>query len=192
MSSEDTRSEAFDEARGYLPWMVGALVLIFGAARIDALRPHLASVIALSAPVVAVTSGVYRFRGAHRALESSALLLGGLVVIAAEVCIGGGLLGMTNLTPLLKLARPVLIAAVGVALVLHTVAVRRGLNPRFGAWIGMASAFAWYVSRYEDADRFAGVFAGFFFALAVGGGLGLLAGEALRRFFRLHVSFLFS
>jgi hypothetical protein len=184
MSAEEGRRETFDEARGYLPWMISAVVLIFGAARIEALRPHLATIMALAAPVVAATSGVYRFRGAHHALETCALVVAGLVVVAAEVCVAGAFLGMARLAPLVGVARHLLIAAVGAALALHTLAVGRGLNPRFGAWIGMAAAFAWFVSGYVGDDRFGAVFSGFFFALAVGGGLGLLAGEALRRFFR--------
>lgn len=183
MSVERSR-DTFDEARGYLPWTIASVVLVFGAARIDSLRPLLATGIAVAAPVVAATSGVYRFRGAAQALENAALVVAGLAVVAAEVCVAGGFLGMAKLAPLLHFARPVLIAAVGLALVLHALGVRRGLNSRFGAWIGMAAAFAWYVSGYVGADRFAGVFAGFFIALAVGGGLGLFLGEALRRFLR--------
>lgn len=184
MSTQPSHGEVLDEVRGYLPWMIGSIVLIFGAARIDALRPHLATAVALAVPVVAATSGVYRFRGAHQALETLALAVGGVAVVAAEALIAGGLLGMDNLTPVLTFARPALASATAAALVLHVLAVRRGLNPRFGAWIWMAAAFAWYVSSRSPGDRFSIVFAGLFVALALGGGVGSLAGEALRRGFR--------
>lgn len=184
MSSRQGEDHAFEESRSYLPWLIAAAVLIFGTAQVTALRPQLAAALAVVLPVVAVTSGVFRFRSAARALETSALIVGGSVVVAAEVCVCGGLLQMQRFQPALPAARTVLVAGFLLALLLHTLAVRRGLNPRFGAWIGMTGAFGWLLSRYEGGDPFANVLVTGSAAVVVGGGAGLLAGEALRRFFR--------
>lgn len=181
MSLDSDRSQRLEDGSGYLPWMIAGAVLSFGGAKVEALRPQLAVAIALAVPVVLATSGVFRLRGAPPALETCALVLGGAVVIAAELGVAGGFLGMTRLAGALPAARMALVALPLPALLLHTLAAREGLNSRFGAWIGMACAFAWYVSSSTAPDRFAGVFTAFFFALGVGGGLGLFVGEGLRR-----------
>lgn len=182
--SGDGQSSVLEEGRGYLPWLIGATVLIFGAAQVPGLRPQLGVVLALVLPVVAIAAGVFRFRGAAVSLEVAALLVGGVVVVACEICVSGGLLKSARFESLLPLGRSALGIGFALSLALHALAVRRHLNPRFGAWVGMAGAFAWRLSEYAGDDRFSAVFSAFFLALALGGGIGLLAGEALRRFLR--------
>lgn len=182
--SSDEQSQVFDEVRGYVPWLIAATVLIFGAAQVPTLRPQLGVALALALPVVVVSAGVFRFRGTAAPLELGALVVGGLMVIACEVCVSGGLLKSQRFEALLPLARGGLGFGFGLALLLHALAVRRHMNPRFGAWVGMAGMFAWWLSKPDGGDRFSAVFTAFFLALLFGGGVGLLAGEALRRFLR--------
>ena len=66
----------------------------------------------------------------------------------------------------------------------HTLEARRGTKARFAAFIGMAAAFAVYLSTHTGKDVFGRVYAAFFMALLIGGGAGLLAGELLARAFK--------
>jgi len=50
--------------------------------------------------------------------------------------------------------------------------------------LGISSVFAVYLSANPGPDPFSGVFGAFFVALAVGGGVGLVAGEIMGRAFK--------
>lgn len=173
-----------ESERSYLPWIMAALVLTVGGAKLDAARPLVARALAVAIPVVPVLMGVKRLDGTDLALERAAAAVGWLTIAAAEICVLGGIFQVSFLAPLAPFSRYALYGAAAAALVVHTLEARRSNKPRFAAFIGMAVVFATYVSTHDGRDVFARVFGAFFVALFAGGGAGLLAGELLGRTFK--------
>lgn len=172
------------ERPSYLPWLMGVLILVISAAKLDAARPTLATVLAVAVPVVPVVMGVYRLQGSGEDLERAALAVGGITVLAGELCVARGFFGVGALEAVLVPARFALYGAATASLAVHVLAVRRGMNRYFSAFLGIASVFAVYLSAHPGKDAFSGVFGAFFVALFVGGGVGLVAGEVLGRAFK--------
>ena len=174
--SDDTR-------RSYLPWIMAALVLVVGAAKLDAARPLVARALAIAIPVVPVVMGVKRLEGGDPTLEKAGSAVGWVTILAGELCVAGSLFQVSALGSLLPVARVAIYAAAASALVVHTLEARRGTKARFAGFVGIAGAFAVYLSTHPGKDPFASVFGAFFVALFVGG-VGLLAGELLARTFK--------
>jgi hypothetical protein len=170
--------------RSYLPWVMAALVLVVGGAKVDAARPYVARALAVAIPVVPVVMGIKRIEGGDLTVERAATAVGWLTIVAGEACVVAGPLHVAALAGLLPVARVVLYAAAVAALVVHTLEARTQPKARYAAFIGIACVFAVYVSTHAGSDTFGSVFGAFFVAFFVGGGAGLLAGEALGRVFK--------
>jgi hypothetical protein len=173
-----------DTPRSSLPWILAALVLVIGGAKLEVARPHVARALALAIPIVPVVMGVKRLEGGDLTLERAGSAIGWVTILAGELCVASGFFGVAALDPLVPFARGVLSVAAVSALVVGTLEARRGIKARFAPFIGIAGAFAVYLSTYSGKDPFARVYAGFFMALLVGGGAGLLAGELSDRVFK--------
>jgi hypothetical protein len=173
------------ERSSYLPWLMAALILVIGGAKLDATRPLLARVVAIAVPVVPVAMGVYRLQGADSRVERGAAVVGGVAVVAGEICVANGFFGVQALSPAVEVARYALYAAALGALVVQVAAVRRGVTERFAAFLGISAVFALAVSAQGPGkDVFGSVFGAFFVALLFGGGAGLIVGELLSRAFK--------
>jgi hypothetical protein len=172
------------ERRSYLPWVMAVLVLVVGGAKLDAARPLVARGLALAIPVVPVALGVKRIEGADVMLERAATAVGWVTILAGEACVASGLFGVSALDAVAPIARGALYAAGGAALVVHTLEARSLGKARFAGYVGVAAAFAVYLSTHVGKDPFASVFGAFFVGLLVGGGTGLLTGEVLGRVFK--------
>jgi hypothetical protein len=170
--------------RSHLPWVMAALVLVVGGAKLDSARPLVARALAIAIPIVPVLMGVKRLDGTDLGLERAAAVVGWLTIAAAEVCVAAGIFHVTALQPWTPFSRYALYGAGAAALVVHTLEARRSSKPRFAAFVGMAAVFAVYVSTHDGRDVFARVFGAFFVALFLGGGIGLLGGELLGRAFK--------
>jgi hypothetical protein len=168
----------------YLPWIMAALVLVVGGAKVDAARPYLARGLAVAIPVVPVIMAIKRVEGGNLMVERAATAVGWLTIIAGEACVAAGVFHVTALAGLLPVARVLLYAAAAAALVVHTLEARSQPKARYAAFIGIACVFAVYVSTHASSDTFGSVFGAFFVAFFVGGGAGLLAGEGLARVFK--------
>lgn len=174
-----------DEASGrsYLPWIMAALVLVVGGAKLDAARPLVARGLAIAVPIVPVVMAVKRLEGGAITLERAGTAVGWVTILAGELCVAIGVFNMPALSGLLPVAHAALYAAGASALVVHTLEARRGTKGRFAGFIGIAAAFAIYISTHESKDAFGSVFGAFFVAMACGGA-GLLIGELLGRVFK--------
>ena len=166
--------------RSPLPWIMAALVLVIGGAKVDAARPLLARFIAIAAPIVPVLIGVKRLEGAAPRTERIASAVAWLTILAGEACVAGGVLWVAVAGPLVAPGRYALYAAVAAALLVETSDARGGGKSRFGSYIGIAAGFAGYLSTHPGKDLFSSVFAAFFAALLCGGAV-LLVGELLRK-----------
>jgi hypothetical protein len=173
-----------DSERSYLPWVMAALVLVVGGAKLDAARPLVARALAVAIPVVPVALAVKRVEGGSATLEQAAKVVGWLTILAGEACVTNGLFRVSALDGLAPFARGALYAAALGALVVHTLEARSLGKARFAGYIGIAAAFSLYLSRHVGSDAFGAVFGAFFVGLAVGGGVGLLTGELLGRVFK--------
>lgn len=169
--------------RSYLPWIMAALVLVVGGAKLDAARPLVARGLAIAVPIVPVVMAVKRLEGGNRSLERYGTAVGWVTILAGELCVAIGFFQVTALAGLLRFAHIALYAAGAGALVVHMLEARRGTKGRFAGLIGIAAAFAIYISTHVGKDAFGSVFAAFFVAMLVGGA-GLLAGELLVRVFK--------
>lgn len=176
MSDESDRSS--------LPWIMAALVLVVGGAKLDAARPLVARALAIALPIVPVLIGLKRIQGGKLEVERAGTIIGWVTIVAGEACVTSGFFGVTALTAVVPAARLALYAAAAGALVVHTLEARSGSKARFAPFIGMAGAGAVYLSTHPSPDAFAAVFGAFFVALFIGGGAGLLAGELLGRAFK--------
>jgi hypothetical protein len=170
--------------RSYLPWVMAALVLLVGGAKLDAARPYIARGLAVAIPVVPVIMAIKRVEGGNLTVERAATAVGWLTIVAGEACVAGGVFHVAALSGLLPVARGLLYAAAVAALVVHTLEARTQPKARYAAFLGIACVFAVYVSTHPGRDMFGSVFGAFFVAFFVGGGTGLLAGEALSRVFK--------
>jgi hypothetical protein len=173
-----------DSQRSYLPWVMAALVLVVGGAKLDAARPLVARALALAIPVVPVALAVKRVEGGSATLEQAAKAVGWLTILAGEACVANGLFGVGALDGVTPFARAALYAAAVGALIVHTLEARSLGKARFAGYVGIAAGFSLYLSRHVGNDAFGAVFAAFFVGLAVGGGVGLLSGELLGRVFK--------
>jgi hypothetical protein len=170
--------------RSSLPWIMAALVLIIGSAKLDAARPVVGRALAVAMPVVPVLIGLKRIEGSKLSVERAANVVGWVTIVAGEVCVTRGFFQVTALDGAAQLARLALYGAAAGALVVHTLEARTGSKARFAPFIGMAGAGAIYLSTHPSQDAFSAVFGAFLIALFVGGGAGLLAGEVLGRAFK--------
>jgi len=174
-----------DSERGsYLPWIMAALVLVVGGAKLDAARPLVARGLAVAIPVVPVALAVKRVEGGPATLEQAAKVVGWVTILAGEACVASGLFHVSALEPVVPFARIALYAAGVGALLVHTLEARSVGKARYAAYLGIATGFSLYLSRHVSNDPFGAVFGAFFVGLAVGGGGGLLSGELLGRIFK--------
>jgi hypothetical protein len=162
---------------------MATLVLVIGGAKLDAMRPFVARLLAVAIPIVPVLLGVKRVEGGAVVVERAATAVGWVTVLAAELCVLAGIFRVTALVELAPVARLALGAAMLGALVAHTLEARRHGKARFAGYIGIAAGFGWFSSIHVDKDAFSAVFAAFFVAVLTGGAA-LLAGELLSRLFK--------
>lgn len=174
-----------DSQRGsYLPWVMAALVLVVGGAKLEAARPLVARGLAVAIPVVPVALAVKRVEGGPASLERAAKLVGWLTILAGEACVLSGLFQVNALDRVVPFARTALYGACVGALLVHTLEARSLGKARYAGYVGVAAGFGLYLSRHVGNDPFGAVFAALFVGLAAGGGVGLLAGELLGRVFK--------
>lgn len=173
-----------DSERSYLPWIMAALVLVVGGAKLDAARPLVARLLALAVPIVPIAIGLKRIEGGNETLERAAGIVGWATILAGEACVGGAVFQVPTLATAAPIARGLLYAAAVAALVVHTLEARSIGKARFAGYVGLAAGFAVYVSSHTGKDTFASVFGAFFVGFFVGGGGGLLLGELLGRVFK--------
>ncbi len=173
-----------ESQRSSLPWVMAALVLVIGGAKLDAARPLVAQGLAVAIPVVPVALAVKRVEGGGPTLERAAGIVGWLTILAGEACVANSFFHVGALDSLAPLARPALYAAGAGALFVHTLEARSLGKARFAGYIGIAAGFAIYLSTHVGKDAFGSVFGAFFLSLLVGGGAGLLTGELLGRAFK--------
>jgi hypothetical protein len=173
-----------DTQRSSLPWVMAALVLVVGGAKLEAARPLVAQGMALAIPVVPVALAVKRIEGGGPTLERAAGFVGWLTILAGEACVANSFFHVVALDGFAPLARAVLYAAGAGALFVHALEARSLGKARFAGYIGIAAGFASYLSTHVGKDPFGSVFGAFFLALLVGGGAGLLLGELLGRVFK--------
>lgn len=174
-----------DSERGsYLPWIMAALVLVVGGAKLDAARPLVARGLAVAIPILPVVLALKRVEGGAATLERAAMAVGWVTILAGEVCVASSVFHWSALDGAVPFARIALYAAGVGALLVHTLEARSLGTARFAAYIGIAAGFSLYLSRHAGNDPFGAVFGAFFVGLAVGGGGGLLAGELLGRTFK--------
>ena len=179
------RAAVSDEGgRSYLPWVMAALVLVVGGAKLDAARPLVARGLALAIPVVPVALAVKRVEGGALNLERAATAVGWLTILAGEVCVLGGLFHLGPVQGALPFARAALYLAVLAALVVHTLEARSQGKARYAGYVGIAAGFAIYLSNHVGRDTFGAVFGALFVGMLLGGGAGLLTGELLSRVFK--------
>jgi hypothetical protein len=174
-----------DSERGSsLPWVMAALVLVVGGAKLEAARPFVARGLAVAIPVVPVALALKRVEGGTATLEQAAKAVGWLTILAGETCVVNGLFQVSALDGVAPFARISLYAAGVGALLVHTLEARSLGKARFAGYIGIAAGFSLYLSRHVGNDPFGSVFGAFFVGLALGGGVGLLMGELLGRVFK--------
>jgi hypothetical protein len=173
-----------DSQPSYLPWIMAALVLVVGGAKLEAARPLVARALALAVPVVPIAIGMKRIEGGNETLERAAGVVGWATILAGEACVGGAVFQVPTLAAAAPFARGLLYAAAAAALAVHTLEARSIGKARFAGYVGLAAGFAVYVSRHPGKDTFGAVFGAFFVGFFVGGGGGLLLGELLGRVFK--------
>ena len=173
-----------DSERSYLPWVMAALVLVMGGAKLDAARPYVARGLAVAIPVVPVALAVKRVEGGAATLERVATVVGWTTILAGEACVASGLFHIAVFEGVAPWARLALYAAGIGALAVHTLEARSQGKARFAGYIGIAAGFGIYLSSHGGSDVFSAVFGAFFVGLALGGGGGLLSGELLGRVFK--------
>jgi len=169
-----------ESPRSYLGWVMAALVLVVGGAKLEAARPIVGRLLALAIPIVPVALGVKRVEGGAVRLERAATAVGWLTILAAEWCVLGSIFGVSRLSALAAPARVALYVALGGAVVAHLLEARSQGKARFGGYIGIAAGFGLFVSSHLDKDPFAAVFGAFFIGVLVGGAV-LLVAELLVR-----------
>lgn len=170
--------------RSRLPWILAALVLVVGGAKLEAARPLIARALSVAVPVVPVAIAVQRVEGGGQALERSARAVGWGAIVAAELCVAGSFLGVGWLGQLLPVARVALYAVTLAALAVHVLEARGLGKARYAGYVGLVAGFALFLSGNASADALGRVLGAFFVGLALGGGGGLLSGELLSRLFK--------
>lgn len=164
-----------------VPLLGLVLLALFGGSRFDETRSLEAVVVALAAPVVAMTVAVAPLHEADSAMGNTGRTTAVLTAVGAELALVPTVFGLEPVLPLWILGIALgLLAITSVAV--EAKAARRGFNTRFGAWTGMVAALALYLpGHYVQRDVFGWVVAASMFAAIVGGGLGLGFGLAARR-----------
>ena len=173
-----------DSPRSALPWIMAALVLVVGGAKLEAARPLVARVLAVAIPVVPVVIGVKRLEGGDVSLERAGSAVGWLTILAGEACVAVGFFHVSALDGAAPALRLLLCVAAVAALVVSTLEARSRGKARFAGYIGIAAGFGLYISMHGGKDPFASVFGAFFVGFFVGGGGLLLTGELLGRAFK--------
>ncbi len=173
-----------ESPRSALPWVMAALVLVVGGAKLEAARPFVAEGLALAIPIVPVALAAKRVEGGGATLERAAALVGWLTILAGEVCVAGSFFHVGAFEGFAPLARAALYAASVGALFVHTLEARSLGKARYAGYVGIAAGFSIYLSTHAAKDAFGSVFGAFFLGLLVGGGAGLLLGELLGRVFK--------
>jgi hypothetical protein len=169
-----------DSERSNLPWVMAGLVLVIGGAKLDAARPIVARILAVAIPIVPVVLGVRRVTGGALLLERTAMAVGGVTVLFAELCVLSSFFHVSLLGAFASVFRLALYAAVVGALVAHLLEARSQGKARFAGYVGIAAGFGVFLSTHVDKDPFSAVFGAFFVAVLVGGAV-LLVGELLVR-----------
>lgn len=169
-----------ESPRSYLGWVMAALVLVIGGAKLEAARPIVARLLAVAIPIVPVALGLKRVEGGPLRVERVARAVGWLTILAAEWCVLGAVFGVGWLAALAGAARVGLYAAIAFAMVAHLLEAKSHGKARFSGYIGIAAGFGLFLSTHLDRDAFAAVFAAFFVGVLVGGAV-LLFGELLVR-----------
>jgi len=173
-------SEAFSRVR--LPLLLFSLLLLVGGSKLDSVRPFEGEVVAFVIPAVAVFSAVAPFTDAHPSLRNPVFGLGAVVLTLSELA---AYHAVFEAAPgVLALATPIVFAlALPTAVWGEVAGARRGLRSRLCAWLGLAMVFALYFRGHaaRGDNLFGSVFAAFFVALLLGGGVGLCLGEAAVR-----------
>lgn len=169
-----------ESPRSALPWVMAALVLVIGGAKLDAARPLVGRLLAVAIPIVPVLLGVKRVEGGHPTLERLASGVGWLTILSAEACVAGAFFHFQLLTEALPVARVALSLTLVGALVAHTVEARAHGKGRFAGYVGISAGYGVYISTHVGKDPFASVFGAFFVGMFVGGAA-LLIGEGLSR-----------
>jgi hypothetical protein len=169
-----------DAPRSYLGWVMAALVLVIGGAKLEAARPFVARVLAVAIPIVPVALGVKRVEGGAPRLERAATALGWLTILAAELCVLATLFQIAPLAALVPTTRTLLYVALGGSLLAHLAEAKSLGKARFAGYVGIAAGFGLFISTHSQQDAFGAVFGAFFVAVLVGG-LALLVAELLVR-----------
>ena len=173
-------SELEGGGRKALPWVMAALVLVIGGAKLDAARPLVGRALAVAAPIIPVVLGAARIESAAPPIERMAVVTGWLTVLIGEVCVAAGFFGVSWLAGAAAVLRWALLPLVAVAIAAEYFDRRRGGKSRFGAYVALSAGFAAYLSTHTHAAAFFAVF-GAFFAALLAGAAALLLGELLAR-----------
>lgn len=172
-----------ESPRSALPWVMAALVLVIGGAKLDAARPLVGRVLAVAIPLVPVMLAMKRVEDGNPTLERTGRAVGWLAIAAAEACVAGAFFHVQLLTSAIPLARAVLAVALVGALLAHTLEARAHGKGRFAGYIGISAGYGVFISTHVGKDPFASVFGAFFVGMFVGGAA-LLVGEVLGRLFK--------
>ncbi len=168
------------QPRSYLPWVMAALVLVIGGAKLEAARPIVARVLSVAIPIVPIALGVKRVEGGALVVERAATAVGWLTVIAAELCVLSAIFHVGVLAPAAGALKVALFAALALALGLHLLEARTHGKARFAGYAGIAAGFGLFLLTHVGNDPFSAVFGAFFVGVLVGGAA-LLLGELLVR-----------
>jgi hypothetical protein len=171
-----------ESPRSALPWVMAALVLVIGGAKLDAARPIIGRILAVAIPVVPVVLGVKRLEGGNAQLEKTASAVGWMTILGAEACVAGAFFHLQLLTDALPYARVALYVALVGGLLAHLLEARSHGKARFAGYVGIAAGYGVFISGHVGKDPFASVFGAFFIGV-LSGGAALLAGELLSRLF---------
>jgi hypothetical protein len=174
-------SEAFSRVR--LPLLLFSLLLLVGGSKLDAVRPFEGEVVAFVIPAVAVFSAVAPFTEVHPRVRNPVFGLGAVVLALSELAAYHAVFDSAR--GVWSLATPIVFAlALPLAIWGEVAGALRGLRSRLSAWLGLSMVFALYFRGHaaRGDNLFGSVFAAFFVALLLGGGVGLCLGEmAVRR-----------
>lgn len=169
-----------ETSRSPLPWVMAALVLVIGGAKLEAARPLVGRILAVAIPIVPVLLGVKRVEGGNQTLERAVSLTGWLAIVGAEACVAGAFFHWQVLTQALPVARVALVVAVLVAIGVQVLEARAHGKGRIAGYLGISAGYGVFISTHVGKDPFTSVFGAFFVGMFAGGAA-LLVGEALSR-----------
>lgn len=163
----------------HLPLMFFGLLALVLLSRLDATRDYLARGISVVLAPVTIGRGVSPFKDADGLLRPAAFATAAATAIASEMAVGGALASAPWSVPTLHVLYGVLLTGALAAVVLEGLQGRHGVRTRFAGWSGIAVAFSLYMpAHYRPENAFGTVLGGFFLALLIGGGIGVLSGAA--------------